>query len=97
MKKGRSRRQGWHQPAFSSCLQCEYCMSRRENLCESAEITGETVQGGYAEYISAVEEFVTPIPDNFDSAHCSTFLPRHNCIQGSQGKRACGWQDSWHL
>ena len=59
------------QPLFSSCLQCEYCMSRRENLCESAEITGETVQGGYAEYISAVEEFVTPIPDNFDSAHAA--------------------------
>ena len=32
------------QPLFSSCLQCEYCMSKRENLCESAEITGETVQ-----------------------------------------------------
>ena len=40
-------------------------------MCESAEITGETVQGGYAEYISALEEFVTPIPDNFDSAHAA--------------------------
>jgi alcohol dehydrogenase, propanol-preferring len=59
------------QPLFSSCLQCEYCVSSRENLCESAEITGETVQGGYAEYISALEEFVTPIPDNFDSAHAA--------------------------
>ena len=59
------------QPLFSSCMQCEYCISSRENLCESAEITGETVQGGYAEYISALEEFVTPIPDNFDSAHAA--------------------------
>ena len=59
------------QPLFSSCLQCEYCMSSRENLCESAEITGETVQGGYAEYLSALEDFVTPIPDNFDSAHAA--------------------------
>jgi len=59
------------QPLFSSCLQCDYCTSGRENLCESAEITGETVQGGYAEYISALEEFVTPIPDNFDSAHAA--------------------------
>lgn len=59
------------QPLFRSCLQCEYCMSGRENLCENAEITGETVQGGYAEYISALEEFVTPIPDNFDSAHAA--------------------------
>lgn len=59
------------QPLFSSCLHCEYCALGRENLCESAEITGESVQGGYAEYISAVEEFVTPIPDNLDSEHAA--------------------------
>jgi propanol-preferring alcohol dehydrogenase len=59
------------QPLFSSCLHCEYCAAGRENLCESAEITGETVQGGYAEYISALEEFVTPIPDNLDSEHAA--------------------------
>jgi len=59
------------QPLFSSCLQCEYCIAGRENLCESAEITGETVQGGYAEYISAIEDFVTPIPDNLDSEHAA--------------------------
>jgi len=55
------------QPLFSSCLKCEYCAAGRENLCESAEITGESVQGGYAEYILALEEFVTRIPDNIDS------------------------------
>ena len=57
------------QPLFSSCLHCEYCAAGRENLCESAEITGESVQGGYAEYILGLEEFVTPIPDNLDSEH----------------------------
>ena len=40
-------------------------------MCESAEITGETVQGGYAEYITALEEFVTRIPDNLDSEHAA--------------------------
>ncbi|MEP0826601.1 MAG: alcohol dehydrogenase catalytic domain-containing protein [Nitrososphaera sp.] len=59
------------QPLFSSCLQCEYCAAGRENLCENAEITGESVRGGYAEYISAVEDFVTPIPDNLDSEHAA--------------------------
>ncbi|HEX7031666.1 MAG TPA: alcohol dehydrogenase catalytic domain-containing protein [Nitrososphaera sp.] len=59
------------QPLFSSCLQCEYCAAGRENLCENAEITGESVQGGYAEYISAVEDFVTPIPDSLDSEHAA--------------------------
>jgi propanol-preferring alcohol dehydrogenase len=59
------------QPLFSSCLACGYCVAGREHLCESAEITGETVQGGYAEYISGLEEFVTPIPDNIDSEHAA--------------------------
>jgi alcohol dehydrogenase, propanol-preferring len=59
------------QPLFSSCLHCEYCTAGRENLCENAEITGESVQGGYAEYINALEEFVTPIPDNLDSEHAA--------------------------
>jgi propanol-preferring alcohol dehydrogenase len=59
------------QPLFSSCLQCEYCAADRENLCENAEITGESVQGGYAEYISAVEDFITPIPDSLDSEHAA--------------------------
>jgi alcohol dehydrogenase, propanol-preferring len=59
------------QPLFSACLQCEYCKANRENLCENSKITGETVQGGYAEYISALEEFVTPIPDDFDSVHAA--------------------------
>jgi propanol-preferring alcohol dehydrogenase len=44
---------------------------RAGELCESAEITGETVQGGYAEYITALEEFVTRIPDNLDSEHAA--------------------------
>jgi propanol-preferring alcohol dehydrogenase len=59
------------QPLFSSCLKCDYCTVGRENLCESAEITGETVQGGYAEYIVAREDFITPIPDSLDSEHAA--------------------------
>ena len=33
------------------------------------------MEGGYAEYISVLEEFVTPIPDNFDSAHALLLNP----------------------
>ena len=59
------------QPLYSSCLKCEYCIEGRENLCEDSEITGETVQGGYAEFICAKEGFVTPIPDTLDSQHAA--------------------------
>jgi propanol-preferring alcohol dehydrogenase len=55
------------QPLYSSCLKCYYCNSGKEHLCDSAEITGESVQGGYAEYICANEQFVTKIPDNLNS------------------------------
>jgi alcohol dehydrogenase, propanol-preferring len=58
-------------PLASSCLKCDYCTAGREHLCDSAEITGESVQGGYAEYISVNEEFVTPIPDSIDSEHAA--------------------------
>lgn len=58
-------------PLASSCLKCEYCTTGKEHLCESAELTGESVQGGYAEYISVNEEFVTPIPDSIDPEHAA--------------------------
>ncbi len=59
------------QPLFSSCLKCGYCGSGKEHLCDSVEITGESVQGGYAEYVVANEEFVTKIPDSIDSTHAA--------------------------
>jgi len=34
----------------STCGKCKYCLSGRENLCEAAEFTGYTRDGGYAEY-----------------------------------------------
>lgn len=59
------------QPLFSFCLKCEYCQAGREHLCENAEVTGETVQGGYAEYICVNEEFVTRLSDSIDSEHAA--------------------------
>jgi propanol-preferring alcohol dehydrogenase len=59
------------QPLFSSCMKCEYCKEGKEHLCDDAEITGESVQGGYAEYIAADEQFATPIPDSIDSPHAA--------------------------
>src|SRR5215467_11079158 len=41
---------------------CEYCRAGKENLCNAPEFTGYTVNGGYAEYIVAPEDFVYSIP-----------------------------------
>lgn len=59
------------QPLFSSCMKCGYCESGKEHLCDDAEITGESVQGGYAESVVAGEQFVTIIPDSIDSPHAA--------------------------
>jgi alcohol dehydrogenase, propanol-preferring len=59
------------QPLYESCLVCEYCAEGRENLCNSIKITDETVNGGYAEYISISEDFVTLIPDKLDFEHAA--------------------------
>lgn len=41
---------------------CEYCRANKENLCNDPTFTGWTVDGGYAEYALAEEDFVYPIP-----------------------------------
>jgi len=53
---------------------CRYCLGQRENLCEQAEFTGWTVNGGYAEYALAAAAFVYPIPDGFRDAQAAPLL-----------------------
>ncbi len=79
------------QPLYSSCLKCEYCRSGRENLCESAEITGETVHGGYAEYIAVSEPFTTLVPDSFKPEYAAPlFCPgvtAYKAVQASEPRK----------
>jgi propanol-preferring alcohol dehydrogenase len=53
---------------------CEYCRSGRENLCERAEFTGWTADGGYAEYLTAPEDFIYALPDGFEDLHAAPLL-----------------------
>src|SRR5215470_8820570 len=53
---------------------CEYCRAGAENLCEEPEFTGYTVNGGYAEYIVAPEDFVYAIPDGFPDDQAAPLL-----------------------
>jgi len=50
-------------PLLESCMKCQYCKEGKENLCESMEVLGESLKGGYAEYITVTEDFATKIPD----------------------------------
>ncbi len=49
-------------PLLEACGKCLYCDEGKEYLCESAEITGESLRGGYAEYITVAEDFATKVP-----------------------------------
>src|SRR6201987_3894750 len=53
---------------------CEYCHAGMENLCDHPEFTGYTVDGGYAEYAVAPEDFVYPIPEAFHDEQAAPLL-----------------------
>ena len=53
---------------------CEYCRAGKENLCDSPSFTGYTVDGGYAEYALADEDFVYPIPEGFHDLQAAPLL-----------------------
>ena len=54
------------QPLWSACGHCDYCITGNEHLCNSVQITGETVDGGYAEYFLAKADYIYRIPENVD-------------------------------
>jgi alcohol dehydrogenase, propanol-preferring len=51
---------------YSSCGQCEFCLAGMETICKSAEATGYTKPGGYAEYLVAPAAFVGRLPEGTD-------------------------------
>lgn len=53
---------------------CEYCRAGKENLCEHATFTGYTVDGGYAEYLVASEQFVYGLPEGFSDVQAAPLL-----------------------
>jgi len=57
-----------------TCGECGYCASGHENLCERADFTGYTVDGGYAQYVSANEDFAFAIPPNYSDEHAAPLL-----------------------
>jgi propanol-preferring alcohol dehydrogenase len=53
---------------------CEYCRSGAENLCDHPSFTGYSVNGGYAEYIVAPQDFVYPIPAEFPDEQAAPLM-----------------------
>lgn len=57
-----------------TCGKCVYCLKGRENLCESADFTGWTVNGGFAEYAVAPADFAYHLPENFADLQAAPLL-----------------------
>ncbi|MEE8255196.1 MAG: zinc-dependent alcohol dehydrogenase family protein [Nitrosomonadaceae bacterium] len=57
-----------------TCGHCRYCMSGSENLCDAAEFTGYTLDGGYAEFALADKRYCFSLPDNYSDAEAAPLL-----------------------
>ena len=53
---------------------CEFCRAGKENLCDRPSFTGYTVDGGYAQFAVAPEDFVYPIPESFPDEQAASLL-----------------------
>jgi propanol-preferring alcohol dehydrogenase len=57
-----------------TCGCCSFCTSERENLCDTPEFTGWTVDGGFAEYIVAPASFTYALPEGFSDLQAAPLL-----------------------
>ena len=48
----------------TACGHCEHCITGWETLCDAQQMTGYTVNGGYAEYVLADPAYVGRLPAN---------------------------------
>lgn len=59
---------------YSACGKCSFCLEGNENLCDDFLATGRDVNGGYAEYMIAKEDFIFPVPEVFSDAEAAPLL-----------------------
>lgn len=59
---------------YSSCGHCDHCVRGNEILCKAQQMTGITVNGGYAEYVVAPAKNVAQIPDELDLTACAPIM-----------------------
>ncbi len=57
-----------------TCGHCDYCMSGSENLCDAAEFTGYTLDGGYADFAIADQRYCFSLPDQYSNVEAAPLL-----------------------
>jgi propanol-preferring alcohol dehydrogenase len=57
-----------------TCGVCAYCLSGRENLCDSARFTGYQLDGGYAQYAVADARYCLRLPQAYSDIEAAPLL-----------------------
>src|SRR5579862_6503055 len=57
-----------------TCGQCEFCLECKEELCLKQQVTGCTVDGGFAEYLLAPATHAARLPDALSSEEAAPLL-----------------------
>ena len=59
---------------FSACGACSFCREGNENLCKAFKATGQDAHGGYAQYMTVLEDFAYEIPEVFSDLEAAPLL-----------------------
>jgi D-arabinose 1-dehydrogenase-like Zn-dependent alcohol dehydrogenase len=70
-KKGDRAGVGWH---GGHCFVCNACRRGLFIVCERAQVTGISYDGGYAEYVVVPHEAAARLPENLDSSEAAPLL-----------------------
>lgn len=57
-----------------SCGECEFCVAGRETLCSKQQVTGCTVDAGFAEFVKAKASHTEKLPDNLSFEEAAPLL-----------------------
>ena len=57
-----------------TCDRCQYCLTGRENLCDSARFTGYQIDGGYADHVIADARYSFRLPSDYGDAEAAPLL-----------------------
>jgi alcohol dehydrogenase, propanol-preferring len=57
-----------------TCGRCRYCLKGRENLCDHPEFTGYTLNGGFAEFTVADQNYIFPLPATYSHVQAAPLL-----------------------
>ncbi len=57
-----------------TCGRCRYCLKGRENLCDDPGFTGYTLNGGFAEFTVADQNYCFPLPAAYSNIEAAPLL-----------------------